>query len=674
MSHVCCPSREELLGFHLGTLSDQQIDGVANHLEDCRTCQTHLQTLDDRTDCVISVLRRPVDTQLLGRPTGDNTGTEAPWPTDLLEAINGSGEGRLGPYRLLRLIGRGGMGYVFEAEDVRLLRRVALKVINPVMAADSEVRRRFVREARALAGVRANAHVVTIYEADEARNLPYLAMELLEGQSLDRWLAGRGPVPLADILRVGREAALGLAAAHEIGLIHRDVKPANLWVEAGSGSIKVLDFGLARPVGDSLLTQPNVIAGTPAYLSPEQTKGEPLDARSDLFSLGCVLYEVCAGRPAFRGKNPFAVMTALTWNDPVPLRQLRPDLPPALTGLATQLLEKDPKRRPASARAVAERLATIGPGRPGWRPRWGAAVLLAVGVLLCAALVRYLPPGKETGEEPPRGVKPPAETPSAAELWMRRVAGLPADEQVKEVTARLRELNPGFETDLTPAIEGGVVRGLQFRTDDVRDISPVRAFKGLRQLDCSGAAASRLFSDLSPLVGMELTELNCGHSGVADLSPLKGMKLTSLMCNSSNVTSLAPLEGMDLSDLNFGESRVSDLSPIKGMKLRLLGCAGTRIKDLSAVKGMDLETLWCNNTEIKDLSPLKGMPRLRTVRGHNMKVTSLEPLEGMPLTELTWDVRRGRDLDIVRAMTTLKRINDQPAADFWREIGMKGGD
>src|SRR5207249_2251266 len=171
-----------------------------------------------------------------------------------------------------------------------------------------------------MAGIRPTEHVVTIYDVDEERHIPYLAMELLAGEPLDRWLGRRGQAPVADILRLGREAALGLAKVHEHGLVHRDIKPANLWVEAETGHVKVLDFGLARTAADDQrLTGSNIVAGTPAYLSPEQAQGVTLDARSDLFSLGCVLYELCTGRPPFHGKTLYAQMTALATTDPRPV-------------------------------------------------------------------------------------------------------------------------------------------------------------------------------------------------------------------------------------------------------------------------------------------------------------------------------------------------------------------
>jgi hypothetical protein len=314
--------------------------------------------------------------------------------------------GRLGLYRVLKLLGAGGMGLVFEAEDPRLQRPVALKVMRPDLAASPRARERFLREARAAAALRCD-HVVTVYQVDEARGVPFLAMELLEGETLEARLRREGRLPLAEVLRIGREAAEGLAAAHGRGLVHRDVKPANIWLETRAGEpggssprcrVKLLDFGLARAAsGSDHGTQPGVIVGTPSYMAPEQARGEAVDARSDLFSLGCVLYDMATGQPPFRGKDTLAVLSALATEEPPPPHELRPELPPALSDLVMRLLAKDPGGRPAGAEAVAQGLRGLqgGAGVPGtsrptgtgaarppsvrrWVPALGAAVVLAV--------------------------------------------------------------------------------------------------------------------------------------------------------------------------------------------------------------------------------------------------------------------------------------------------------
>jgi serine/threonine protein kinase len=267
--------------------------------------------------------------------------------------------GRLGSYRVLSVLGQGGMGLVFHAEDLHLKRPVALKVMQPRLAADKEAWQRFLREAQAAAAVR-DDHIVTIYHIGLER-VPFLAMALLQGETLEQ-RQQRGPLTVAEVLRIGRDVAEGLAAAHKRGLIHRDIKPANLWLEADSGRVKILDFGLARveAAADAThLTMQGEILGTPGYIAPEQVRGLPPEARSDLFSLGCVLYQMSTGVLPFDGATPVAKLEALATRPPRPPLELNAALPPALAGLILRLLAKPLAQRPNSAAAVAQELAAL---------------------------------------------------------------------------------------------------------------------------------------------------------------------------------------------------------------------------------------------------------------------------------------------------------------------------
>ena len=207
--------------------------------------------------------------------------------------------GRLGHYEIQEVIGRGGMGIVLRAFDEKLHRVVAIKVMAPQLATSATARRRFTREAQAAAAV-THDHIVTIHAVEEADGLPYLVMQYVAGMSLQERLERDGPLQLAEILRIGMQTAAGLAAAHAQGLVHRDIKPANILLENGIERVKITDFGLARAADDASLTQSGVVAGTPQYMSPEQARGEAVDHRTDLFSLGSVLYAMCTGRPPFR--------------------------------------------------------------------------------------------------------------------------------------------------------------------------------------------------------------------------------------------------------------------------------------------------------------------------------------------------------------------------------------
>ena len=248
--------------------------------------------------------------------------------------------GKLGPYRVLNQLGRGGMGVVYLGIDERLGRKLALKVMLPQYAANPSAKERFLREARAAAQI-THDNVVTVYEADERDGVPFIAMQLLQGYPLDEFLKRKGNPSLPQILRIARETAAGLSAAHKIGLVHRDIKPGNLWLEAPHGRVKVLDFGLARPVdSEAELTKSGAIIGTPAYMSPEQGRGQKVDGRTDLFSLGAVLYRLCTGKLPFAGANVMAILTALATDEPTPVRELNPDVPVALAELIHQLLAK----------------------------------------------------------------------------------------------------------------------------------------------------------------------------------------------------------------------------------------------------------------------------------------------------------------------------------------------
>jgi serine/threonine protein kinase len=268
--------------------------------------------------------------------------------------------GRLGPYRVLKLLGRGGMGMVFEAEDVQLKRRVALKTLKPDVAADADNRRRFLREAQAMAALE-HDHVVSVYQVGEDRGFPYLAMKLLPGESLeDRLNRADGRLDVAEALRIGREIAEGLAAAHERGLIHRDVKPANVLLEAGRDRVKLVDFGVARGADEEVsASDANMMFGTPAYMAPEQAAGKHLDHRADLFSLGCVLYRMTTGELPFKGRTMTSVLTALATTTPRPPRARDASVPRALSELIMRLLSKKAAGRPDSAREVAEALGRI---------------------------------------------------------------------------------------------------------------------------------------------------------------------------------------------------------------------------------------------------------------------------------------------------------------------------
>jgi len=266
----------------------------------------------------------------------------------------------LAHYRIESAIGAGGMGQVYRATDTKLGRTVALKVLPPEVASDPHRLARFQREARAVAALN-HPNIVTLYSVEESDGVHFLTMELVEGQTLDR-LIPAGGLPVERIIEIGGALAEALAAAHEKGIVHRDLKPANVMV-TGDGRTKVLDFGLAKDVraetaNDATLTfaghtQPGIIMGTPAYMSPEQVSGRPLDHRSDIFSLGVVLHQTATGTRPFEGTSAAELVSAILRDTPPPVTDLRPDLPGDLARVIRRCIEKDPRQRVQTARDVA---------------------------------------------------------------------------------------------------------------------------------------------------------------------------------------------------------------------------------------------------------------------------------------------------------------------------------
>ena len=231
--------------------------------------------------------------------------------------------GRLGSFGVRSVLGCGGMGAVFEAFDDHLLRSVALKVMKPKVAKRPDARERFLREARSAAKIR-HDNVVTIHQVGDENGIPFIAMDLLKGETLDHYLKEKGEISIELAVRIGREIAEGLQAAHAEGLIHRDIKPANIWLEMPKGRVKILDFGLARQEhGDSQLTESGAAVGTPAYMPPEQARGVA-DRRADLFGLGCVLYQMLTGQMPFAGKDALAVLASIMVETPVPAKERNP--------------------------------------------------------------------------------------------------------------------------------------------------------------------------------------------------------------------------------------------------------------------------------------------------------------------------------------------------------------
>jgi serine/threonine protein kinase len=396
-----CPDRahwQELLD---GVLPDDRQGVMAAHLDSCLSCRATLDELAGARDTLGLTARRVGQPSAetspeLGRALDDlyalvRSGASAPGAAsdggvalDFLDPpLQPEHVGRLGRYEVTAVVGHGGMGVVLRAFDATLRRTVALKVIAPRLASNPTARKRLLREAQAAAAIR-HEHVVTIHAVEEAKSVPYIVMEYVPGLSLQQLISRTGPLPLAQIVAIGQQVAAGLAAAHALDVTHRDIKPANVLLEntgaavAGvvSGSaanrspltthhpplttqslrVKITDFGLAQAANEARLTQHGVLLGTPEYMAPEQARGEALDYRADLFSLGAVLYTMCTGRPLFRADSILGLLRLIAEEAPRPIHELNPKIPDWLTAMIEKLLAKAPADRFQSAAEVASLL------------------------------------------------------------------------------------------------------------------------------------------------------------------------------------------------------------------------------------------------------------------------------------------------------------------------------
>ncbi len=346
---------------------------LASHEGESRFLQTPVveQLEDNRTGEIAATIVMGTGSTQDEEPSGDDSATSILDFSQLQERVKMSDEiplgylepstkpgslGRLAHYEILEVVGQGAFGTVLRAFDEKLQRVVAIKVMAPELAATSPARKRFVREAQASAAIR-HEHVVSVYSVEE-KPIPYLVMEYIPGVTLQHRLDEKGPLDVPTVLRLGTQIAEGLAAAHAKDLIHRDIKPGNILLEAGMRDrVKITDFGLARAADDASMTQSGTIAGTPMYMAPEQALGHKLDQRADLFSFGSVLYQMASGRPPFRASSTLAVLKRLTEDTPRPIREIIPEAPTWLCDIITKLHAKNPDERYQSAREIADVLA-----------------------------------------------------------------------------------------------------------------------------------------------------------------------------------------------------------------------------------------------------------------------------------------------------------------------------
>lgn len=394
---------------------------AAEHLDSCPRCRARLEVLaaeenlwQDARELLLEEEEEGLDGETKDhwlRPWRPKAWTESMARKVLAPPSHPEMLGRIGRYEVERIIGSGGMGVVFKAFDTELNRPVAVKVLAPYLADNGAARKRFAREARAAAAV-VHEHVVAIHNVESDGEAPFLVMQYVAGESLQQRLDREGPLDVCEILRVGTQTAAGLAAAHSQGLVHRDVKPSNVLMELGIERSLLTDFGLARANDDASLTRTGHHPGTPQYMSPEQARGDAVDARSDLFSFGSLMYAMCTARPPFRAETSYGILRRITDTEPRPIREINPNIPEWLARLIGRLMAKSPDGRFSKAEDVADLLKRClahvqhptaaklpeecrGPEPRSWRPElwkrpapWVGALGLTLALGAVGLLVR----------------------------------------------------------------------------------------------------------------------------------------------------------------------------------------------------------------------------------------------------------------------------------------------
>ena len=401
-----CPTNPELEAFAVGDCADSNAQQIELHLGVCPKCiavlneftnedslitlarqQAKNEVQPEVTEQVQSLIQQHKAISSSSRSVGD---TLAYW--DDASTLKGIWDeptradeiGRLGTYRILQLVGSGGMGMVFRAEDSMLHRPVAIKLLRPSVAGNPKARDRFLQEARAVASLE-HDHIVPIFHIGEQAGIPFFVMPFLQGESLQDRINRGEPLQEHEIRSIGIEIAKGLNAAHQHGLIHRDVKPANIWLEAETGRVKILDFGLVHMINENAdQTQIGLFVGTPLFMAPEQVDGEDIDARCDLFSLGTLLYVLATGQVPFNGKSILKVLHSVCHDVPTPVTQLNPNISASLVQVIEGLHIKNPQQRLADANEVIRLLEQPAPVEPGSASRkW---LLLPMFAVLIAVL------------------------------------------------------------------------------------------------------------------------------------------------------------------------------------------------------------------------------------------------------------------------------------------------
>jgi eukaryotic-like serine/threonine-protein kinase len=650
----------------------------------------------------------------------DAAGFDRPEPTALLSAQRASSTrpplGMLGPYELHEVIRQDAFGTVYRAFEPALQRPVAVEVLAAELSVGA-ARQAFLREARAAAAL-CHEHVALLHNVVQGTDgRPYLVREFIPGPTLQERLEQSGAFPISQIVRLGRQIALGLVAAHAQGLIHGDLQPARVLLERGE-RVKLIGFGMGRVVDAAATAGTCFTAGMPNYLAPEQAAGQAVDQRADLFSLGSLLYSLCTGHPPFRAASNPAVLQRILDEQPRPPSASNSEVPRWLDDMIARLQARDPDERMASAAEAAVVLqqhleperqeapaeGRVAPLRAPSSRRFRLALGALAVILAAAAIARHsllVPEAARTVDHPrqPNTSGVNAALPAAdqveevrKELMRRnpgfdsklgrydkgefgkpaapftdadvqRIAARPAAEQVEEVRQELMRRNPGFDGKFEHKTEGGVVTEFKIVTNKVTDIAPIRVFDALRVLGCRGMS-NGLLADLTPLEGMNLAaltnlillETKVGDAGMVHFKDCKN--LTTLWLN----------------DTQVGDAGMAHLQDCKA--LTSLHLAGTKLSNVGLAHFKDcknLTGLYVDRTQVDDagLAPFKGVP-LRELAINDTAITDLTPLQGMPLEHIRLTPKNiTRGLDELRDLKSLKTIGiayrqTWPAAEFWQ--------
>jgi eukaryotic-like serine/threonine-protein kinase len=599
--------------------------------------------------------------------------------------------GRIDQYEVLQVLGIGGFGIVFRAFDEVLQRVVAIKVLSPQMAGTSPARKRFLREARSSAQVR-HENVVQVYAVGE-QPLPFIVTEFIAGETLQQRLDRTGPLDVAEVLRIAKQIAEGLAASHATELIHRDIKPGNVLLEGGTQKVKITDFGLARAADDASISQSGLVAGTPMYMAPEQAKGETLDQRADLFSLGSVLYQMVSGRPPFRANGTLAVLKRVAEDTPRPIREIIPETPHWLCDIIAKLHSKNPDDRFRSAREVADLLGhcltelqhfgkiTNLPGlssaqadtgrlsirmpedpRATARSRFGIRRLAAAAAILLS-LVGVLGATDATGLTNVSGTVIrlfSAEGTLVVEVDDPAVSVLIDGSDIVVTGAGPSEIRLKPGSYKIEGIRNGKTVDQKLVTVTKNGKQVVRVGREKSQL--TGAATeenSVAVVSSSQQLKQVWTRLRAVNPGIEPGDPghdIEGGVVTGFSVKAKYLTDISPLRALShlrrlKIEESLGNGLIDDLTPLKGMKLSSLTVYySQQLKDLTPLKGMPLKELALWQWSGTDLTPLKGMSLTRLDCGGSGRLSDLTPLTGMPLESLYVNWSAVSDLKPLKGM------------------------